>query len=240
LVRPSGPYLLFFFLTVRRRSYHIKRLKATTSDDDIMRAARKRLFWRITELRTRQIQRVPGFAERMEEVDPDKPEDAQLFLPSQFGQGERVALKLEALAQVEYTLREGHAFDALVELRTAIRTFNYNIQLKRADIHGVGSNTRAQNFLKTLSNDIQWAGDKYRRSRSGLVALGLSPDDKILQPLDPKKLHGKGGQAQSAGQSRATEPWFWSTVRPAGMSQAEEAEWEMECKVFAILGRDIG
>ncbi|KAJ6550380.1 hypothetical protein DFH09DRAFT_925918, partial [Mycena vulgaris] len=223
-----------------QRSHYIRRLKATSPNEDIMRAARKRLFGRITELRTRQIQRVPGFAERMEEVDPDMPEDARLFLPSQFGESERAALKLEALAQVEYTLREGHAYDALMELRTTIRTFNYNLQIKRTDIHGVGANTRAQNFLKTLSNDIQWAGDKYRRARSGLVALGLKPDDETLQPLDPKKLHGKGGQAQSTGQSRTTEPWFWSTIRPAGMSQADEAEWEMDRKAFAILGTDNG
>ncbi|KAJ6526481.1 hypothetical protein DFH09DRAFT_1095195 [Mycena vulgaris] len=155
-------------------------------------------------------------------------QDAPLFFPSQFNETMRAEMRLEALAQVENALREGQAYDALSALRTAIRTYNFNLALKKDMIHGVGSNTRAQNFLKTLSNDIQEAGDAYRRARVALVALGLPADDETLKPLDPKKLHGKGGQAQRMGQARTPEPWFWTTVRPTGLSVEEEAEWETE------------
>jgi hypothetical protein len=169
----------------------------------------------------------------MSEIDPDKPEDTPLFLPSQFNATQRATMKLEALAQVEYSLREGQAYDALRDLRTAIRTFNYNLHVKKTDIHGVGANTRAQNFLKTLSNDIQAAGDAYRRTRAALVKLGLPDDDETLKPLERRNLDGKGGKGLALGDSRKAEPWFWSTTRPAGMSGEEEAAWEIESKSFA-------
>ncbi|KAJ7715352.1 hypothetical protein B0H16DRAFT_1339967 [Mycena metata] len=167
----------------------------------------------------------------MTEVDPDKPEDAPLFLPSQFTATQRSILKLEALAQVEYGLREGQAYDALADLRTAIRTFNYNKDVKGASVRGVGRTTRAQKFMKTLSNDIQAAGDSYRRTWVGLVKLGMSPTDNTLRRLEKKqKLEGKGGKKTALGDSKKAEPWFWNAFRPSGMSEADEAAWEVESK----------
>jgi hypothetical protein len=169
----------------------------------------------------------------MAEVDPDKPEDTPLFLPSQFNGTQRAAMKLEAMTQVEYSLREGQAYDALGSLRTAIRTYNYNLHIKKTDIHGVGATTRGQNFLKVLSNDIQSAGDDYRRTRAALVRLGLPNDDATLKPLEQKKkLDGKGGKAVALGHSRKVDPWFWRTMRPAGMTVEEESKWEIESKFF--------
>jgi hypothetical protein len=165
----------------------------------------------------------------MSEVDPDKPEGTGLFLPSDFVVAQRATLKLGALAKVEYSLREGLAYDALMELRTAIRTFNYNKGLKKSFTHGVGRTTRAGDFMKTLSNDVQLAADAYRRQRVGLVKLGLSKDDLTLRPLEPKaKLDGKGGKKIQLGDSQKVDPWFWNVFRPSGMSSDEETEWEME------------
>jgi hypothetical protein len=173
---------------------------------------------------------VPELSKLMAEMDPDKPEAAKLFLPSDFNATQRATMNLEAMAQVEYSLREGQAYDALNDMRTAIRTFNYNLHIKKTDIHGVGATTRAQNFLKTLSNDIQLAGDTYRCTRAALVMLGLPNEDATLKPLDPKKLHGKGGTGFAMGQAKSVDPWFWNTLRPAGMTDEDETEWEKESK----------
>ncbi|KAJ7100502.1 hypothetical protein C8R44DRAFT_550037, partial [Mycena epipterygia] len=137
-------------------------------------------------------------------------------------------LKLDALALVEYELREGQAFDALAEVRTAIRTLNYNLQIKKAQIHGVGPNTKSQNYLKTLSNDIQVAADTYRRARNTLVALGLDEKDVALQELHKGDLFGKSRQQAAMGHSKVADLWVWTTGRGANLTEAEEAEWEAE------------
>ncbi|KAJ7476287.1 hypothetical protein B0H11DRAFT_1727305 [Mycena galericulata] len=211
---------------------HVKRMVTMSSAPDLIRAARTRLFRDVTALRGRQVARVPELAQKMSEVDFDKPEGSPLLLPSHFVPTTRADFGLEALATIEYDLRLGQAHDALNDLRTAIRTFNYNLQIKKTDIHGVGATTRAQNFLKTLSNDIQIAGDTYRRARAAMIQLGLPVDDPVLRPLDRKEQHGKGGKAQRTGDSRTVEPWFWRVGRPAGLSAVEEEEWEIESKLW--------
>ncbi|KAF8205918.1 hypothetical protein K438DRAFT_2014304 [Mycena galopus ATCC 62051] len=217
-------------LNLERDREQIKWLVHTSAADDIVGAARIRFIKDTEALRTRQIQRVPDLSERMSEIDPEKPEKTKLLFPSQFNAAQRTAMGLAALAQVEYVLREGQAFDALRNLRTAIKTLNYNKQIRKTEIHGQGATTRAQGYLKTLYNDVHLAADTYRRMRAALVALGLPNDDKILKPLETRKkqLDGKAGKAPALGDARKAEAWFWSVIQPPGMSQEEEAEWELE------------
>ncbi|KAJ7230075.1 hypothetical protein GGX14DRAFT_344474 [Mycena pura] len=197
-------------------------------DSDSLRATREKLYSDIEKLRTRFIQRVPKLEERMREIDPDKPEESPMLLPSEFNVVERRTFTLEALAQLEQEQREHQALGALEELRTAIRTFNWNMKPKQADIHGIHGNTRAAKFLKSLSNVIQAAGDKYRRIRNALIALGMPENHATFQPLHRTQQHGKVGRGIRMGDSRQREPWFWATPRPAGLSEADKASWDRE------------
>ncbi|KAJ6624353.1 hypothetical protein B0H10DRAFT_1784982 [Mycena sp. CBHHK59/15] len=140
-------------------------------------------------------------------------------------------MKLAALAQVKHVQREGQAFDALSDVQTGIMTFNYNCTIKHSEIHGVEANTRAQNYLKSLHNNIIVAADMYMRTREALIALGLPSTDPVLQRLVKTELYGKGGTKQTAGDAKKREPWFWSTGRPADMSAEEVTEWEAERKI---------
>jgi hypothetical protein len=144
-------------------------------------------------------------------------------------------MKLAALAQVEYSLCEGQAFDALCDVRTAIRTLNYNLAFKKMQIHGVGPNTKGQNFLKTLSNDIQVAANTYRHARRALLALRLNENDGTLKELVRSDLFGKGGRRAKMGDSKTHEPWIWTTGRAASLSEAEEVEWEAERRFFLLF-----
>ncbi|KAJ6607491.1 hypothetical protein B0H10DRAFT_2227795 [Mycena sp. CBHHK59/15] len=202
-------------LLVERDQHHVKRMAAQSVDDDLLRGARNRLHRDVTDLRTRLIQRVPAYEKIMKDIDADKPENEVLFFPSQFSETVRDEMKLAALAQVD-------------DVRTAIMTFNYNRTIKRSEIHGVGANTRAQNYLKSLHNDIIVAADTYMRMREALIALGLPSTDPVLQRLVKTELYGKGGTKQAAGDAKKREPWFWSTGRPADMSAEEVPEWEAE------------
>ncbi|KAJ6602337.1 hypothetical protein B0H10DRAFT_1745098, partial [Mycena sp. CBHHK59/15] len=89
----------------------------------------------------------------------------------------RPVLKLEALTVVERELRESDRNEVLSELWTSIRTFNWNLSIKKTDIHGIEANTFAGKFLQTLSNNIQVAGDKYRHICSALISLGMAEND---------------------------------------------------------------
>ncbi|KAF8144372.1 hypothetical protein K438DRAFT_2102464 [Mycena galopus ATCC 62051] len=164
----------------------------------------------------------------MKELDVDEPEKIRLLLPSDFSPADRAQLKLSDLAAVEYALREGQAHDSIMDLRTTIRTKNFNTNLKKTEIYGTGATTRAGNFLKSLHNKVQWAGDMYRRSWRSLRALGFPRDDATLQPLSRDDQWGKGGVALKASRSKDREPWFWSVQRPAGLDAKAQAAWEEE------------
>ncbi|KAJ7836773.1 hypothetical protein B0H14DRAFT_2362740 [Mycena olivaceomarginata] len=161
-------------------------------------------------------------------MDSDEPQKMRLCLPSDFCAADRERLKLTELAAVEYALREGQAHDALGELRTAIRTNNFNTGMKMTDIYGTGATTRAGNFLKSLANNVQQAGDTYRRLWRGLRALGLPKDDPTLQPLGRKEQWGKGSKALKSTRSKDREPWFWSAQRPSGLDDKGVVAWEKE------------
>ncbi|KAJ7857401.1 hypothetical protein B0H13DRAFT_1902265 [Mycena leptocephala] len=215
-------------MLVERDQHHVKRMIATHAGDELVAAARRRLYESVTDLRSRLVARAPALEKHILDADPERPEKEALFLPSHFTAPVRSEMKLAALGQVEYTLREGQAFDALCDVRTAIRTLNYNLAFKKTQIHGVGPNTKGQNFLKTLSNDIQVGADTYRRARRALLALGLHENDPSLRELLRADLFGKGGRRTTMGDSKTHEPWIWTTGRAANLSEAEEAEWEAE------------
>jgi hypothetical protein len=197
---------------------------------DVLAAARQQLESDIKALRKWQLDRVPELHRYMSEMDGGEPEKMRLLLPSDFSPADRARLELSGLATAEYGLREGQAHDALADLRTAIRTKNFNLNLKKTDIYGTGATTRAGNYLKGLQNQVQGSGDTYRRSWRGLRALGLPKGDATLQPLSRNEQWGKGGVALKVIRSKDREPWFWAAQRPAGLDAKAEADWEEESK----------
>jgi len=129
------------------------------------------------------------------------------------------------VAVIEYDLREGQAHDVLHAVHEAIKTFNYNIAFKKTNICGQQADTRAQTFLQSLAKDKVSAADKYRRGHVALVKLGLSEDDKVLQPLHNSELWTKNvNEPQKLGETSTPNPWFWTVGHPNGMSMAEEAD----------------
>ncbi|KAJ6543417.1 hypothetical protein DFH09DRAFT_1367992 [Mycena vulgaris] len=141
----------------------------------------------------------------------------------------RRSLGMSELAAAEYELREGQAYDALADVRIAIKTFNFNVAFKIAQIQGQSSNTRAQNFLRTLANDRIVAADDYRRARAAMLRLGLSPTDKNLAHLVNDELYAKNTRdSPKMGESGDVDPWFWTVGRPANMTPREEKDWSVE------------
>ena len=178
-----------------------------------------------------QLDLYPKLAEEDDIVNAAEPESDRLLLPSDFDEPQRRFLGLGELAKVEYALREGQAYDALDKLRLAIQTFNHNMKFKINQVCGQGPNTRAQAFLRTLSNDKIGTADKYRTARTALLALGLSRDDPSLQPLHDNQLWCKNESAVPAqGDTKREDPRYWMVGCPSGLSTEEEAEWQVEHK----------
>ncbi len=206
----------------------LKRQVSRKADEDVIEVGRARLIQDISQLRTRQVQRVPELERLLPDINVENPEKEKLFLPSDFSTSARAQFKLDALATVEYSLREGRAYESLGRVRHAIQTLNANITAKGAAIHGTGRNTKAQNFLKTLDNDIKIARSAYQLDRDALLKLGLPPEDQALQPLLKEHLRGKDGKAQAAGQAKESDPWFWRVGRPSNLSEEDEKKWNVE------------
>ncbi|KAJ7718498.1 hypothetical protein B0H14DRAFT_2412472 [Mycena olivaceomarginata] len=134
-------------------------------------------------------------------------------------------LEMDALATAEYELRRGRAYENLGRVRHVIQTVNANVRAKGAAIHGTVRNTKAQNFLKTLDNEVKIARSTYHLERDALLKLGLLLDDQSLKPLLKEQLRGKSGKAQAAGQAKESDPWFWNVGRLSGLSEEDENQW---------------
>ena len=180
----------------------------------------------------------PALRKSITSVDPMIPENTPLLLPSSFNQPYRTQLGLDKVAEIEYQIREGKAHEALDAVRTAIKTFNVNVEFKAKYVHGPsqGPNTRAQDFLRTLAADKVSGAEKYRRNRQALLQLGLSPDDPVLQELDNNQLWAKDMiRPAQLGDSNKEDPWFWRVGKPSGLSDAEDKEWSVESKLTNLF-----
>jgi hypothetical protein len=156
---------------------------SSSTSEDALASARLKLRHKINSWRKTQLDRYPHLRDELDPVNLAEPENERLMIPSQFSDAHRRSFGIQELAKVERSLREGQAHDALDKLRLAIQTFNYNTKFKVDNVRGQRPNTRAQQFLSSLSKDKVGAADKYRRVRTALLALGLPEDDLSLQPL---------------------------------------------------------
>ncbi|KAJ7840970.1 hypothetical protein B0H14DRAFT_2587184 [Mycena olivaceomarginata] len=216
-------------LMAERHRERLKRMNTSpNTPPEAKLAAKQQLDSDIQALRKLQLDRVPELHKYMPLMDSDEPQKMWLCLPSNFCAADHERLKLTELAAVEYALREGQAHDALGELRTAIRTNNFNTGMKMTNIYGTGATMWAGNFLKSLATNVQQAGDTYRQLWRGLRALGLPKDDPTLQLLGRKKQWGKGSKALKSTRSKDREPWFWSAQQPSGLDNKGVVAWEKE------------
>lgn len=214
------------------------KILAASSDtsEDALSSARLKLRREINNWRKTHLDQYPQLRDELDVINSAEPENERLLIPSNFSDKQRTSLGIQELAAVEYSLREGQAHDALDKLRLAIQTFNYNVKFKVDNIRGQHSNTRAQQFLASLSKDKVSAADKYRRVRTALLALGLSEGNLSLQPLGDDQLWCKNENFPAAqGDTKTEDPWYWVVGRPSGLSPAEEAEWQVESKETSIV-----
>ena len=212
----------------------------SSTSEDALASTRLKLRQKINSWRKIQLDRYPRLRDELDAVNLAEPENERLMIPSEFSDAHRMSLGIQELAKVERSLREGQAHDALDKVWLAIQTFNYNTKFKVDNVRGQRPNTRAQEFLSSLSKDKVSAADKYRRVRTALLRLGLPEGDLSLQPLLNDQLWSKNENSPAAqGDAKREDPWFWTVGRPSGLSPREEAEWQIESKGKSIFSYDL-
>ncbi|KAJ7781716.1 hypothetical protein DFH07DRAFT_728888 [Mycena maculata] len=223
-------------LKIETEQHRINMILKISATDQAIRAKanlRKELTsWRIT-----QHERFPSLQSLIEAEAEVAPEKQKLFLPSAFNEHTRAAHGMSQLSTIEFGLREGQAHDALGDVRHAIKTFNFNIAYKIQHVDGQRSNTRAQNFLRTLANARIVAADEYRRARTALVLLGLenlfttrncTPRTHGIRPKWERaamSIHGSGrSDAPTILQLRRSKTGAWRVSRSVTHVFSAEAD----------------
>ncbi len=163
-------------------------------------------------------------------VQADYPEDDTLELPSTYDATHHQQFGLATLAQFEYEIRLGYAYDAIDELRTAIHIYNVSSQEKQSQVHGQRPATRAWGIINGLKNDARECAKRYHLCYEALLALGLSRDSE-LKPITDGELWGRNMTSMTKqGDSKRKEPWYWVIGKPRDIS---DDVWELECKFFS-------
>lgn len=160
------------------------------------------------------------------------PEKEGLLLPSSFDKSNREHLDIAELANLEFEVRLGQAYDAIDSLRTAVYVFNAAKGKKIQDIRGTAACTRANVILRNLQNDKYGCAKVYHLAYTALLSLGL-PDSSELRPLPNNELWGRDMMTvHQPGASTNPEPWWWVVGKPP--NESDEA-WYIE-REFQALG----
>lgn len=198
----------------------------------MIQKARAKLSRDLGDWREYQLKNYHHVSRHVPLVDFHTPEEEALKLPSAFDATSHTSLGLDQLAKIELQLREGQAYDALQALRQVIQEWNHSLLDKKDNVYGIAESTRAQSFMRALAADKLAAANDYRRAWRAMIQLGLSADDHHWRELKDDQLWGKNVTVvRSMGDSKNTDPWFWSVVRPKGLSEAAQKEWSIESEL---------
>lgn len=164
-------------------------------------------------------------------ITAGQPENDKLELPSSYSTVQRQQSGIETLAEFEYEIRLGYAYDAIDDLRTTIHIYNASVREKKSQVFGQHPATRAGAILTSLKDDIRDCAKRYRLSYTALQALDL-PENSELKPIGDDDLWGKDMTSTSKpGDSKRREPWYWVIGKPRDLS---DAAWELECEYLSL------
>ncbi|KAJ7763723.1 hypothetical protein B0H16DRAFT_1661737 [Mycena metata] len=174
------------------------------------------------------------------EADRDA-EAIRLFLPSDItDSAKRVKACATGLIEVESSLREGEAHDALEALRQGLRVRTMTNRYRLRHATGQRALTRGQGVLRQNNVRIHKAKLRYRYARNALAQLrGNGEWERTLKVLEDKD-GGVGSYGVVAlGEGRRTLSWIWYTSKADDPTEQElflalRVEW---CKAYARMRR---
>lgn len=166
-----------------------------------------------------------------------EPWDVKLYLPSSLSSNVKCSAQLQ---DYEFKLREAQAFEALDDMRQALRLRTHMYKYKDKQVSGQSANTRCQNLIKRVQSRVEYAKTRYRTARKALLALGprvgnaswlirlLPLNDEDVRPLremEPdyhkKKKKDRAKEKKKKGEGFIELSWIWKVV---GVSSDENDE----------------
>jgi hypothetical protein len=189
---------------------------------------RNRLQIDIAKWRQEQVHHMQEVADiLLSHVPTDEPENQVLYLPSDFSNAEtRVRLQIDRLAQFEMRLREGEAYDALRDVRVAVKHLNGLTYKKQLQVRDAGPNTRALNIINDVKKRRDGHIGKYNAARDAMISLGctqignddefpqLTPADAVMKYTERPHALGDGSKAMAK---------IWRTGGKAKVPLSKEA-----------------
>ncbi|KAF8162287.1 hypothetical protein K438DRAFT_1775989 [Mycena galopus ATCC 62051] len=189
------------------------------------------------------------------DADGDRDAEAiRLFLPSDIADStKRVKACAEGLLEVESSLREGEAHDALESLRQGLRVRTMTNRFRLRNATGQRALTRGQGILRQNNVKIHKAKLRYRYARNALSRLrGNGEWERVLQVLQDDDIRAlnertvtneeraqreavhdlrdveEGGVGEygvvALGEGRRTLSWIWYTAKVGEPSELELVE----------------
>lgn len=151
------------------------------------------------------------------DVDQDgqpvmKPEDIQLWLPSQLSQRYQSLPSMAEAVRLESRLREAQAYDALGDIRRLRRVIMGVSEFRRANVSGTGNkaNTRTRTLYTSFQDKIKVCAARYRAAYRALKST--DPDGSwtnVLRPLAREDIRGPGKDDDALGEGRFEMSWIW-------------------------------
>ena len=224
-----GPLLLISITNGRRRLHEATKASRDAAAHNVqVQQRRNALLRRIEAWQQLQVLFMPRVNALREESTrhPHSPEDIPLLLPSQLSGKVACSRSLEL---IEFQLREGQAHDTLNDLHQGLQSRAYILKFKNHFLRGQGSNTRAQNSLKTLDAKINAAATKYCVAHRSLTTLSaslgrVSWKDKLRPLLDEDIRPLTDASDLQPGEGRRRVSWIWRMCGYSDQAIENEAE----------------
>jgi hypothetical protein len=140
-----------------------------------------------------QALHMPRVKDHVLAQNPTGVDDENLFLPSYFGNTDRVQLDLTELASEEAKLREGHVYECILQLRRVMKSLSVMQKLRRKNKNSQRESAR----LHRLRNSVELMRDRileiYNSSRMALESHRVpgSDTEELFPPLSLDDLYRK-------------------------------------------------
>jgi hypothetical protein len=138
-----------------------------------------------------------------------------LWLPSQIG---TKVLFDHWLAEIEWALQVGQAYESLDELRNNLQVWSHLYRVKDRFVRGQTANTRARNTINVIQACIDASGDGYCAALVSLAPLlGKTGWEGQLQPLEDADKREIAEAEGSTSEGKRTLSWIWKTIGVVGV-----------------------
>jgi hypothetical protein len=148
------------------------------------------------------------------------PEEEALFVPSDFGEGDRIKFDLVSQGENQRRLLQGTACDYVAKIKTVSKTIDSGKADKKLQEFGQRGHTRAGDHIRSVEKLLQLCIDDYSATRDAMIALGMSPDDPSYPLLMLKDTFRKATHSKRAvGDSRRFDGLAWTHTGVTGGSR---------------------